>query len=349
MVNKDSKRNLERLLRICGRRGRVLVLMQNNPDPDAIASALMVREIVRTRLHKSVTIGYGGVLGRAENRAMVHELKVDMHRVGPEDLSSYRTLCLVDTLPRAGNNILFTSRPADIVIDHHVPPKKPLCQSLLSDIRPAYGATSTILYEYLVAAGIKPNPTLATAIFYGIESDTQDLGRETCDADLKTFQAVAMLADHKKLARIRRAPVSPDYFSKLRSGLTNAVVVGRTVITLIHGSKSPDMFAEVAELMLRLDGMRTSICYGPCGDVIHLSVRAIDARGNAAERVKRVVSRIGSGGGHRSMAGGQIPIVGDLDKRLHVVHMRLLKHFARGHQCIPLLPPENGTPNESTP
>ena len=61
MVNKDSKRNLERLLRICGRRGRVLVLMQNNPDPDAIASALMVREIVRTRLHKSVTIGYGGV------------------------------------------------------------------------------------------------------------------------------------------------------------------------------------------------------------------------------------------------------------------------------------------------
>jgi nanoRNase/pAp phosphatase (c-di-AMP/oligoRNAs hydrolase) len=330
--------NVEALLRICGRRGRVLVLMQDNPDPDAIASAMAVRELVRHGLKKHVTIGYGGVLGRAENRAMVHELHVEIRRVEASQMKGFKTLCLVDTQPRAGNNALLRSRPADIVIDHHIPAKGAPWQAKLRDVRPEYGASSTILYEYVTAAGLKPSPALATALFYGIETDTQDLGREASRADIETFQALVPLADARKLARMRRAPVSPEYFAILREGLTNAVVAGRTAITLIRGCKNPDIFAEVAEMILRADGVRSSVCYGPCGDMIHLSARAVDARGNAAYRMKRVVSRLGTGGGHRSMAGGQIPITADVEKRLHLVHSRLLKYFARTQDCRPLLP-----------
>ncbi|MCP4642423.1 MAG: hypothetical protein GY851_18405 [bacterium] len=332
-----SAEGVEKLLALCKRRGRILVLMQNNPDPDAIASAASVRELVHERLHKRVTMGYGGVFGRAENRAMVRELHIDVRHVKPEDLSRYRTVCLVDTQPRSGNNALFTTRPADVVIDHHVPPKRALWKATHADIRPHYGATSTILYEYLTAAQIRLKTDLATALYYGIDTDTQELGREASPADIRAFQELLALADKRKLARIRRAPVTPEYFAHLRDSLTNAVIAGRTVITLIRDCDSPDMFAEVAEMMLRLDEVRTSVCYGPSDGIVFLSARAADARGNLAARMKRVVSRLGTGGGHRSMAGGQIPASGDVEKRLHTIHTRLIKVFAGGKPCRPLL------------
>ena len=333
-----SALNLRTLLNICARPGKVLVLMQNNPDPDAIASAATVRDLVHEHLKKRVTIGYGGVIGRAENRAMVRELHIDVRHTDQAALARYKTLCLVDTQPRAGNNALYTTRPADIVIDHHIPPKKPLWQARLTDVRPGYGASSTILFEYVQASGMKPSVKLATALYYGVQSDTQELGREASPADIAAFQQLVPLADKAKLARIRRAPVGPEYFEKLRDGLSNAVVAGTTVITLIRDCSNPDMFAEVADMMLRLEGIRTSVCYGPWGDMIFLSARAADARGNTAARMKRVVSRLGTGGGHRSMAGGQIPIIGDIEKRLHAIHCRILKYFAPTKTCRALLP-----------
>ncbi len=95
-----NKLDLEKLLAICGRRGRTLVLIQNSPDPDAIASAAAIRAIVRQRLQRRVEIGYGGMLGRAENRAMVEELGIQIHRFVPGDLDAFRTICLVDTQPQ---------------------------------------------------------------------------------------------------------------------------------------------------------------------------------------------------------------------------------------------------------
>lgn len=334
----DSAAGVEALLRICARPGRILVLMQNNPDPDAIASAMAVRHLVRARLNKRIAIGYGGALGRAENRAMVHELRVDIRRIDPAQLAGYTTLCLVDTQPRAGNNALFTSRPADIVIDHHRPPNRPLWQAELCDVRPDYGATATILFEYLRAADVKLTPSLATALFYGVQSDTQELGREAGAADVNAYHTLMTLANKRALARIRRAPVSTDYFIKLHESLTNAVVAGSAVVTLIRNCDNADMFAEVADLMLRLKGMRMSVCYGPCGNILHLSARAIDARGNAAERMKRVVSGLGTGGGHRCMAGGQIPISADVERQIALVHARILRQFARNAPPRPLLP-----------
>jgi nanoRNase/pAp phosphatase (c-di-AMP/oligoRNAs hydrolase) len=340
-----SGKNLEQLLQICGRRGRILVLMQNNPDPDAIASAATVRDIVGSKLNKRVTLGYGGVCGRAENRAMLDELRIDARRVTPSDLKRYKTLCLVDTQPRAGNNALFTSRPADIVIDHHMPPKKRLWEADLTDVRTDYGATATILYEYLLCACLKPEPNLATALYYGIESDTIELGRQTSPADLAAFQELVQLADQKKLARIHRAPVPREYFVMLQSGLSNAYLADSAVVTELTNVTNPDMIAEVAELMLRLETARTSVCFGLYERTIFLSVRAADARGNTAERMKRVVNRIGTGGGHRSMAGGQVPVEGDPEGRLALVRERVHEIFAQGEEQEPLVkrqPPLSG-------
>jgi nanoRNase/pAp phosphatase (c-di-AMP/oligoRNAs hydrolase) len=101
------------------------------------------------------------------------------------------------------------------------------------------------------------------------------------------------------------------------------------------------MFAEIADLTLRLDSARTSVCYGPFKGVVYLSARAADARGNVAARMRKVVKGIGAGGGHRSMAGGQIPIPGDVEKRLALVRERLLKQFGGDGEPEPLIPSED--------
>lgn len=333
-----SKKHLDKLLEICRRPGRVLVLMQNNPDPDALASALAVRFLVRALLHKRAIMGYGGVLGRAENRAMVGRLKIDLKHVTPASLERFKTICLVDTQPGAGNNALFVARPADVVIDHHIPGRKKAARAPLHDVRPEYGATSTILCEYLRAADMTPDTKLATALYYGITTDTQDLGREASKADVAAVQELIALADPHELAQIRRAPVAPAYFAALQAGIANAEVAGRTVLTLVRQAADPDMFAEVADLMLRLDGVRTSVCYGPLDGIVYISARAVDARGQSASRMQRTVRRIGTGGGHRSMAGGQVPIEGDLEQRLALVRERILRVYARDHEAHPLIP-----------
>jgi nanoRNase/pAp phosphatase (c-di-AMP/oligoRNAs hydrolase) len=333
---KRATAGLEAITKACTARGRVLILMQDNPDPDALASATALRELIHVLCHKRAVIGYGGLIGRAENRSMLSVLRIDARRVSSGDLSKYKVLCMVDAQPRSGNNALYTKRPADVVIDHHLSPKKTTYAAGFCDIRPEYGAASTILYEYFCALERKPNSNLATALFYGIRSDTQDLGRETSPADTAAFLELFPLVDRKKLGRIRRAPMAPAYFQRLHDSLGASLVSGRTAISFIPEADTPDLMADVADQLLRLESIRMSVCYGICGDNIYLSARAVDARGNVYTRIKRTVSRIGTGGGHRTMAAGQIPLGDDPGARLTLVRNRILRLFANGKNPLPL-------------
>src|SRR5690606_8263828 len=144
---------------------------------------------------------------------------IEARRLQTEDLDAFDTLCLIDTQPQSGNNLLTNARSAQIVIDHHLIPAGRHWKAEVTDVRPHYGATSTILYEYLIAARATIAEDLATALFYGIQSDTQDLGREAGPADVAAFQALFQRADKKMLARIRHAPLPPAYFRMLHAGL----------------------------------------------------------------------------------------------------------------------------------
>lgn len=343
-----ARRCVDAVLDICRRRGQVLILMQNNPDPDAIASAAALKRLVRETGTKRVVIGYGGIVGRAENQAMLRVLDIETQHVRPQQAAASKTVCLVDTQPLRTNNVLWRDRAPEIVIDHHLAPGKRRGWSAeFVDVRPDYGATSTILYEYLLAADIKPSQDLATALFYGIRSDTQDLGREAGPADIAAFQQLAPLADLRKLARIRRAPVSAKHFKTLADSLRNAVITGRTVICPVPDQTTPDMIAEVADMLLRLERARMTVCYGDCGGLIYVSVRAVDSRSNAARCVQRLLKGLGSGGGHRTMAAGQIPVTGDSEPLLEKLGQRIIEEYGGGQALEPLAPPGPAPPPTS--
>ncbi len=344
------------LLPVCARPGRILILLQDNPDPDAMASAKALRKIIQVKLGKRAAVGFGGVCGRAENRIMNEVLRVDAKPMKADQLERYKTICLVDTQPVTGNNILPEAQMPQVVIDHHFLPKRKVWTAEFADVRPEYGACSTILYEYLLAAGIQANDNLATALFYGIQSDTQDLGREASPSGVRAYQSLFLQANKKKLARIRRAPVPAKYFQTVEGSLANCLVAGKTVVSYIPDCGNPEIVAEVADLLIRLEGIRASVCYGICEDTIHLSARAIDGRANMAAKMKQVVRRIGTGGGHRVMAGGQVELEGDPERRLALVQSRIFKAFAPGKKPVRLTdsshidhgPPPPGVAQENT-
>ena len=171
------KRKVKELLALCRPLKRALLLTHDNPYPDSLASAWALGQLLEERAGLEVTLAYGGLIGRAENRAMVKHLRIPLQPVHRVKLSDYDVLGLVDTQPEIGNHSLPDVDLPVICIDHH-PIREEGATAAFYDVGADCGATSTLLLNYLRAAGVVPRPAVATALFYGIKSDTRDLGRE---------------------------------------------------------------------------------------------------------------------------------------------------------------------------
>ena len=179
------KSALHRLLRVAEEPGPLVILPHDNPDPDALASAAALRFLVhQAREEKEIVIALGGIVGRAENRAMLRYLNIDLIPIGEIDLTAPGQIALVDTQPGRSNNSLPEQVTPTIVIDHHPAYGTYEGVSFL-DLRDEYGATSTILTEYLEETHVDVESKIATALFYGINAETQDLGREATPKDVR--------------------------------------------------------------------------------------------------------------------------------------------------------------------
>jgi nanoRNase/pAp phosphatase (c-di-AMP/oligoRNAs hydrolase) len=288
----------------------VLIVMQDNPDPDSIASALGLRKIANSQNEAQCTIASGGTVGRAENRALVRYLGLNLRPLAEIDPAKFDLTCMVDTQPGTGNNSFPAEVLPDIVIDHH-PVREATRKCRFTDIRRNYGSTSTILCEYLEHLGTTADAPLATALLYGIRSDTQDLGREATKADMDAIYYLYPLANKRVLSQIQRGRVNREYFQMLTEALKNArIYQNGVIITDLGPVNNPDMIGEVADLFLRDDDVTCSMCYGLSGEKILISIRTTDEDLDAGKLIHRVVGRKGTGGGHKTYAGGQIPLAG---------------------------------------
>jgi nanoRNase/pAp phosphatase (c-di-AMP/oligoRNAs hydrolase) len=309
-ASRTNEQRLEKLLSLLSTGRTVLIVMQNCPDPDALGAAAGLRALANARANSQCTLAYGGAMGRMENRALASYLGISFRSFADLDVERYDLTALVDTQPGTGNNPFPTTRIPDIVIDHH-PIRRATRAAAYTDVRSRYGATSTILFEYLQTAGIEPEPPLATGLLYGIRSDTQDLGREATQADIKAFLALYPLANQRMLARIQHADIPQIHFRILSNALHRAKMAGSGVCADLGEVDTPDIIAEVADLLLRCEGCDSVLCYGTRENDLLLSLRLRnDSRNNAGKYMRAIVGRYGTGGGHKAMAGGQIPLAG---------------------------------------
>jgi nanoRNase/pAp phosphatase (c-di-AMP/oligoRNAs hydrolase) len=285
--------------------GRWLVLTHDNPDPDALASAQILAHVLRHAFKQQVTAAYGGIIGRAENREMVKVLRLPFSHIRQLSLKKFQHFALVDTQHRSGNNQLPPRTVPDIVMDHH-PVRSNTPNGPFYDIRPKYGATATILAEYLLSSGAKITHAVATALIYAIRSETQDFAREYTGPDKAIYDHFFPLANHRLLARIQSPRLPLTYFSNLHDALENLESVGTLVISHLGPVEQPDIVPEIADLLLRLEGRTWSLVTGYFNDRLYLSIRTTNTRADAGSLMRRLLARRGKGGGHGMIAGGWI-------------------------------------------
>ena len=299
--------DIHRLLEIAGGAGEVLILPHNDPDPDAIASAVALKHLLESRQGSHVRIAYHGIIGRAENQALVRYLNNPLRRLTNADLESDAVIAMVDTQPGAGNNPLPPHVTAQIVIDHH-PWREPTANVAFADVRTSIGATSTMLVEYLHAANVEVTARLATALFYGIKTDTLGLARNAGTDDATAYFYLQPLVDIEGLLEIEHAQVPADYFRYLAAALHAARVYDGVVFAYLGPMAYPDLAAEIADLLLRLEKTRWVVCVGFHNETLIMSVRCRHRSGNAGQMVQAVVGTEGIAGGHGGMAAGHIPL-----------------------------------------
>ena len=302
-----SETKLQQMKAVLDDHKTMLIILQDNPDPDAIASAVALRKLANVLANVQCSIAHGGTVGRGENRALVKYLGLNLRPIQQLDLAQFELFAMVDTQPGTGNNSLPGQFEPDIVIDHHY------CGELTRhcrffDVRSKYGATATIMYEYMQAADIEPEVPTATALVYAIRSDTQELGRDTTKADIEVFFELYPLANKRMLSQIQHGKVRRDYYRMLADGLSNAQVYENAIVTDLGCIENPDMIAEVADLLLRDDQTNWVMVYGISCDKLLISLRTYQENARADKVIRHLVSRRGTGGGHPSYAGGQIPL-----------------------------------------
>ena len=309
MATNSSELNRLDQLRHAAGAGPVLILTHVNPDPDALASGKALATLLKSAWNVPSRLLYSGLVLRAENRALLNLLTPEWESGRmPADLSVYSAVALVDTQPGAGNNRLPENYVPQIVIDHHHPLRESLTPVPFADIQPDVGATVTLLSHYLEAAGIPLDPDLATAMFYGLKTDTRGLSRGTTPADISLYLSLLDQIEHSKLIQIEQAGLSQEYFQAFSRGLQAAVVYDRSVVANLGLMHRPDLPAEMADLLIRLDKARAVLCLGIHEQTLYLSIRTKPLGQDAGLLVQEIVSPPGKAGGHGTMAGGQIPV-----------------------------------------
>ena len=300
------------LLSVLERPGPLIILPHDNPDPDALASAATLRYIAHALAGKDAAIALGGFVGRAENRAMLRYLNIPLVPVGDLPLSGADSIiALVDTQPGRPNNSLPADAKASIVIDHH--PQYVSIEGIpFADMRDGYGATSTILTEYLMDSRLRPETKIATALFYGIMAETQDLGREASDADMAATHFLYPHTNKRRLAKIENARVPREYFATFRQAIQSAVIYNRAVISVLGEIRYPDLVAEMADFLLRLDEVEWAAAIGKYEGYLYVSLRTTNRDVNAGELLQGVLGSEHAGG-HDMIAGGRIPLSAGAD------------------------------------
>jgi nanoRNase/pAp phosphatase (c-di-AMP/oligoRNAs hydrolase) len=299
-----SHGQIGKLLFLLAAAKKILILPHDNPDPDALASAAALRFLIAQKTGKRAVIGLGGIVGRSENRALVSVLEIPLVPVG-ELLPDFEgAVVLVDTQPGRANNPLPSRITPTGVIDHH--PDWGQNNSVpFVDLREDYGATATIITQYLQEAEVPLNSRVATGLFYGISSETQHLGREAKSADIVASQFLYPYVNKRLLGGIENPPQSRDYFRLIGHAVHSAVVYEDVVVTVLESVPYSEAVAEVADFLMRLEKTAWSLCLAPHDGHLHISLRTRDTEATAGRLLASILPS-GMAGGHGMIAGGRI-------------------------------------------
>jgi len=306
MSGRGPSKRIELLREVVSRGEKLLIVIYQNPDPDALGAAMALRKL----LHKTTencTIAYTGEVGRPENEAMIKILRIPVTKFEKTMLERHDLLAVVDGQPHffKDNPDLADAR-FNIVIDHH--PRQKGYSADFEDVRPSYGSTSTIMTEYLRQSKVKPTTPVATALYYGLETDTGSLQRVATDADIAAFRYLRGKTNMNIIRKVQQShfPLSAlDYFG---TAILRKCSEGEIIFSHLGLVELSDYCVHVADFFMGIYEISWSIVSGIADDTLIIVVRSDGYKKDAGKLVRNMFDSLGSAGGHRTMARAEIPL-----------------------------------------
>jgi nanoRNase/pAp phosphatase (c-di-AMP/oligoRNAs hydrolase) len=281
---------------------RVLVLLHNEPDPDALASGLALRNVLRRTRQTCIIAAMEGVT-RPENVRMVNLLDLHVEPITPAQVAEYERIAMVDVQPHYFGGLVDR---VDLVIDHH--PEQPGYTAVFKDIRPDYGSTSTILTEHLRAVDANISERTATALLYAIKSDTLFFNRQANRVDIEAFSYLYPLADAALIRKMEGAEITMERLEYVVKAKQYGRLAEQVFCAFLGTTPREDFIPYVADFYLQLENVKWTIVAGIVNDSLIMSVRNLGYSRNAGEFVRKYFADIGSAGGHRAMAKAVVPL-----------------------------------------
>ena len=278
------------------------VLVVINADPDAIASAMAVSRLLWRKV-LNVTISHINTINRPDNLAMIRLLGVTLVPFEQIQMDKFSRIVIVDSQP--DHNEKMAQLKAQVIIDHHPDSGS---NAPFVDIRPQYGATSTILTEYLQAAKIKPSAKLATGLYHGIKTDTNDFKGRTQIEDVRAFQYLFRHANIHLARKIEQADLRFDLLKYFRIALQNMRQRKGKVYIHLGNVINPDICVIIADFFMRVNTVTWSIVSGICDKKLIIIFRNDGIRKNAGKVAKEGFGKLGNAGGHKNMARAEIAL-----------------------------------------
>jgi nanoRNase/pAp phosphatase (c-di-AMP/oligoRNAs hydrolase) len=269
-----------------------------NADPDAMASALAVKRLL-VRRTAGVSIAAVNEISRPDNLAMIRYLRIPLLAWRAEMAPAFHKFILVDGQPH--HHAAFHDVPFTAVIDHHPLSAEHPVRAGHIDIRPAFGAVSTILTRYLRAARIRLSKNLATALQYGIRTDTAAFERSGGEEDLLAFQYLRKFSDEGLLRRVLRSEYLIQWLPAFSRAFSSLRACGTGYYAYVNTFSNPDVLVGIADFFSRVHGLKW---VAVCG--VHNDTVIVVFRGDGNRDIGRFASErfhaLGSAGGHRTHA-----------------------------------------------
>jgi nanoRNase/pAp phosphatase (c-di-AMP/oligoRNAs hydrolase) len=301
-------RKSDRFLACLADAAAVTFVSHVHPDPDAIGSMFGLAHLVEARLNKPTRLTRDGLISRAENRAMVELLELELLPVNEVEFGPHEALVMVDSQPNTGRHSFDPGVPIHAVIDHHDTPGE-VDGIPFVDVRRSLGATCSLVTSYLMEQEIALPERVATALLYGIQTELNGYPREASALDDNALLFLYSRADKDLLAKIRNARLPQSYFECILQALQSSFVYDRLIISWVNDLPQPELAAEVVDFLIRYEEVDWAVCAGVHEENLILSVRTCLRRGKAGEMLRQVVGKLGKAGGHDRRAGGNIPLV----------------------------------------
>jgi len=300
-AKKTAKERLREFWNIFQKDDDVLIVIY--ADPDALASAMAVKRLLRYRV-KTVTIGYPNEIRRLNNLVMVDLLKIQAERLQNLKPKNYTKKIILDSQP--SHHVLFEKIEFDAVIDHH--PISNSWEAGYVDIRPDYGATATMLVEYLRAAGFKPSVALATALFYAIKVDTNNFEKKATPSDAICFRYLFNIANQNLVRKIELSELRKSELSYFKTALAEMKISKQRLYVHIGRVRNPDILVIIADFFNRVHEFAWVFVSGVHGERLVVIFRCDGYKKNAGKLAERIFAPLGLAGGHREAARAEVPL-----------------------------------------